>query len=87
MLEMISQGAQELVPVISVIGIIFGWLLQFKKMETVIKDHSKELSEFNYERKILLRSMLGVARRLKATGANGEITEVIDELEEYLICK
>ena len=85
MFDRIVDSIQIFLAIITLLGVAWGIFYKWHGVEEQLMLHRQELSDNKEESKLLLKSQLAVAIRLKETGANGCIQEVIDDINEYLM--
>ena len=85
MFDRIIEAIQIFLAIATLLGAAWGIFYKWHGVEEQLMLHRQELTDSKEENKLLLKSQLAVAIRLKETGANGSIQEVIDDINEYLM--
>ena len=83
--DKVVDSIQIFLAVFTLIGAAYGIFTKWHGVEEQLMLHRQELADNKEDNKILLKSQLAIAMRLKETGANGSIQEVIDDINVYLI--
>lgn len=81
--------------ILSALAIIFGYLRKFQKwfdhqaeqdekLQELETTHQEDIKAIQEENWYLMRGILACLKGLQEKGCNGPVTEMTDELEEYL---
>lgn len=83
--DKVIDAIQVFLALFTLVGAAYGIFTKWHGVEEQLILHRQELVNSKEENRLLLKSQLAVAMRLKETGANGSIQEVIDEINDHLI--
>lgn len=80
----LGKLAGSALAIITFIALVLGYVVQLYKLKEELKRHDLELVESREADKLILMTLLAMCRREKEKGANGVISEAINNLEYHL---